>query len=72
MKIIKQSLFKIDLARPDTQWSNVIFVEADTLEEALAIAREVVIKHYKDWNITAIGSHAPLFKSLTKTITVEV
>lgn len=48
------------------------FVEANTFEEALAIAKEVIIKYYKDWSIKSINSHAPLFKSLTKTITVEL
>lgn len=72
MKITKQTLFTIELGKPRTQWNEIFFVEADTFEEALAIAKEVIIKFYKDWNIKSINSHAPLFKSLTKTITVEI
>ena len=71
MKTIKQTIFKIELFHPN-QWSDVFFVEANTFEEALAIAKEVIIKYYKDWSIKTISSHAPLFKSLTKTITIEV
>ena len=72
MKLIKQTLFKIELCKPKTQWNDVFFVEACTLEEALAIAREVMVDHYEEWDIKSISSHAPLFKSLTKTITIEV
>ena len=71
MKTIKQTIFKIELSHPN-QWSDIFFVEANTFEEALAIAKEVIIKHYKDWSIKSINSHAPLFKSLTKTITIEI
>lgn len=72
MKITKQTLFKIELYKSGTQWNDIFFVEADDFGEALAIAKEVIIKFYKDWNIKSINSHAPLFKSLTKTITVEI
>ena len=72
MKLIKQTLFKIEVSKPGTQWNDVFFVEACALEEALAIAREVMVDHYEEWNIKSISSHAPLFKSVTRTITVEV
>lgn len=72
MKIIKQILFKIELSNPKTQWNDIFFVEADNFEEALAITKEVLKDHYEGWNIKSINLHAPLFKSLTKTITVEV
>ena len=72
MKLIKQTLFKIELYKPGTQWNDIFFVEADTFEEALAIAKEVLKDHYEGWNIKSINLHAPLFKSLTKTITVEL
>lgn len=71
MKIIKQTVFKVELSHPN-KWSTVFLVEADTFEEALATAKEVIIGHYKDWSIKTIKAHAPLFKSLTKTITVEI
>lgn len=72
MKITKQTLFKIELSKPGVQWTDVFFVEADNFEEALTIAKEVLKDHYEGWNIKSINLHAPLFKSLTKTITIEV
>lgn len=72
MKIIKQILFKIELSNPKTQWNDIFFVEADNFEEALAITKEVLKDHYEGWNIKSINLHAPLFKSLTKAITVEI
>lgn len=72
MKLIKQTLFKIELYKPGTQWNDIFFVEADDFGEALIIAAEVLKDHYEEWNIKSINSYAPLFKSLTKTITIEV
>ena len=72
MKLIKQTLFKIELYKPETQWNDIFFVEADDFEEALIITKEVLKDHYEEWNIKSINSYAPLFKSLTKTITIEV
>lgn len=72
MKITKQTLFKIELYKSGVQWTDVFFVEADNFEEALTIAKEVLKDHYEGWNIKSINLHAPLFKSLTKTITIEV
>ena len=72
MKLVKQTLFRIELSKPKTQWNDVFFVEADNFEEALIITKEVLVDHYEEWNIKSISSHAPLFKSLTKTITIEV
>lgn len=72
MKIIKQTLFKIELSKFQTSWNETFFVEADDLEEALYLAKEVISKHYKDWYIKSINVHAPLFKSTTGTITVEI
>ena len=71
MKTIKQTIFKIELSHPN-QWSDVFFVEADDFGEALIITGEVLKDHYEGWNIKSINLHAPLFKSLTKTITIEV
>ena len=71
MKTIKQTIFKIELSHPN-QWSDMFFVEANTFEEALAIAKEVLKDRYEGWDIKSINLHAPLFKSLTKTITVEI
>ena len=72
MKITKQTLFKIELSKPRTQWNDIFFVEANDFEEALIIAKEVLKDHYEGWSIKSINLHAPLFKSLTKTITIEV
>ena len=72
MKLIKQTLFKIEVSKPGTQWNDIFFVEADDFGEALIIAAEVLKDHYEEWNIKSINSYAPLFKSITKTITVEL
>lgn len=72
MSIIKQSLFKIELSKPKTQWQDVFFVEADSFEEALIIAKKVLENHYEEWNISSINKFAPLFKSTTKTLTIEL
>lgn len=72
MKLIKQTLFKIEVSKPGTQWNDIFFVEADDFGEALIVAAEVLKDHYEEWNIKSINSYAPLFKSLTKTITIEV
>lgn len=72
MKIIKQTLFKIELSKFQTSWDETFFVEAGDLEEALYLAKEVVSNHYKEWYIKSINVHSPVFKSTTRTITVEV
>lgn len=72
MKIIKQTLFRIELSKFQTSWDETFFVEAGDLEEALYLAKEVINKHYKEWYIKSINVHSPVFKSTTRTITVEV
>lgn len=72
MSIIKQTLFKIELGKPKTQWQDVFFVEAGSFEEALALAKEVIEDHYEEWSISSINKYAPLFKSTTKTLTIEL
>ena len=72
MRLIKQTLYNVTLSKPKTQWDNVFFVEANDFDEALNIAKEVLKCHYEEWNIKSISSHAPLFKSATKTITIEL
>lgn len=72
MKLIKQTLFKIELSKIGTQWTEIFFVESDNFEEALSIAKEVVKTQYKEWEIRSINVYAPLFKSTTKVITVEI
>lgn len=72
MKLIKQTLYNITLSNPNAQWNNNFFVEADSFDEALNISKEVLKHHYEGWSIQSISSHAPLFKSVTKTITFEL
>lgn len=72
MNIIKQTLYNITLSRSKTQWNEVFFVEANDFDEALNIAKEVLKNYYAEWNIKSISSHAPIFKSTTKTITIEL
>ena len=62
MKLIRTNLFVIVT---DT---NLFYVEADNMEEALEIARERTSEYIKE--IRAVSSY--LFKKSTKTITVEV
>lgn len=72
MSIIKQAIFKVEIGKPNTQWHDFFFVEADSFEEALVISREVLEDHYEEWNISSINKFAPLFKSTTKTLTIEL
>lgn len=62
MGLIRTNLFVIVT---DT---NLFYVEADNMEEALEIARERTSEYIKE--IRAVSSY--LFKKSTKTITVEV
>lgn len=66
MNIIKQTLYNITLSKPKTKWQDVFFVEADSFDEALNIAKEVLKDHYVGWNIQSISSDAPIFKSTLK------
>lgn len=71
MKLIKQTLFSITITRPcynDTYLS----VEAENMEEALQITREIIKEDYKEWKISSIAVMRPCYRTSTKTITVEV
>ena len=72
MKLIKQTLFKIELYKPGTQWNDIFFVEADDLETALVIAKETIKEHYKEWQVHSITAYAPCYKSTTKTVTIDL
>ena len=72
MSIIKQDIFKVEIGKPNTQWHDFFFVEAGSFEEALALARKVIEDQYEEWDIKSINSFAPLFKSTTKTLTIEL
>lgn len=72
MKLIKQSLFTIELLNPSVKYDDVFFVEADNFEEALFIAKETVKEHYEGWQIRSITVHSPCYKSITKTVTIDL
>ncbi len=72
MKLIKQTLYSVTLSNPKTRWNNTFFVEADSFDEAVSIAKEVLKQYYEEWNIQCVKSYEPLFKPTTKTITIEL
>ena len=71
MKLIKQSLFQIEISRP-AMCNDIFFVEADDLETALIIAKETIKEHYKEWQVHSITAYAPCYKSTTKTVTIDL
>lgn len=71
MKLIKQTLFSITIIRA-LHTDNYFSVEAENMEEALQIAREVIKEDYKEWKISSITVMRPCYRVSTKTITVEV
>lgn len=71
MKLIKQTLFSITIIRA-LYTDNYFSVEAENMEEALQIAREVIKEDYKEWKIGSIAVMRPCYRTSTKTITVEV
>lgn len=71
MKLIKQSLFKIEISRP-ASYTDIFFVEANDLETALVIAKETIKEHYKEWQVHSITAYAPCYKSTTKTVTIDL
>ena len=71
MKLIKQSLFQIEISRPE-RYNDIFFVEADDLETALVIAKETIKEHYKEWQVHSITAYAPCYKSTTKTVTIDL
>ena len=71
MKLIKQSLFQIEISKPERD-TDIFFVEADNLETALVIAKETIKEHYKEWQVHSITAYAPCYKSTTKTVTIDL
>ncbi|MGN0966522.1 MAG: hypothetical protein ACI4OP_02895 [Candidatus Coprovivens sp.] len=71
MKLIKQTLFSITITRAGYE-ETYLSVEAENMEEALQIAREVIKENYKEWRISSIAVSRPCYRTSTKTITVEV
>lgn len=72
MKLIKQALFKVELYRPHTSWNDCFHVEAENFEEAINLSREVLKYYYEGWEIKSIIIYSSVFKSATKTITIDV
>ena len=65
--IIVQTIYKIVL-----NTGEYFVVEAETMEEALKIAREVIDSKYKYKTLVGINSYLPAFKSTTKTVTINL
>ena len=67
MNIIDQTIYKISL-----NTGEYFAVEADTMEEALKIAREVIDFKYKYKTLTGINTYLPAFRATTKTVTINL
>ena len=71
MTLIKQTIFNITLTKAGYE-DTYFFVEAEDMEEALQVAREVVQNNYKESKIYSVTIMRPCYRTSTKTITVEV
>lgn len=67
MNIIDQTIYKVSL-----NTGEYFAVEADTMEEALKIAQEVINVNYKYKILTGIYKHLPAFRATTKTVTINL
>ena len=67
MNIIDQTIYKISL-----NTGEYFAVEADTMEEALKIAREVINVNYKHKTLAGINTYLPAFRALTKTVNINI
>ena len=67
MNIIDQTIYKISL-----NTGEYFVVEAETMEEALKIAREVIDFKYKYKTLVGINSYLPAFRATTKTVTINL
>lgn len=67
MNIIDQTIYKISL-----NTGEYFAVEADTMEEALKIAREVINVNYKHKTLAGINTYLPAFRTTTKTVTINL
>ena len=67
MNIISQTIYRISLNTGED-----FVVEAETMEEALKIAQEVINVNYKYKTLTGIYKHLPAFRATTKTITINL
>ena len=67
MNIIDQTIYRVSLNTGED-----FAVEAETMEEALKIAREVIDFKYKHKTLTGINTHLPAFRATTKIITINL
>lgn len=67
MNIIDQTIYKISL-----NTGEYFVVEAETMEEALKIAREVIDFKYKHKTLAGIYKYLPAFRATTKTVTINL
>ena len=67
MSIIVQTIYRISLNTGED-----FAVEAETMEEALKIAREVINVNYKYKTLAGIYKHLPAFRATTKTVTINL
>lgn len=67
MNIIDQTIYKVSL-----NTGEYFAVEADTMEEALKIAREVIDFKYKHKTLAGIYKYLPAFRATTKTVTINL
>ena len=65
--IIVQTIYKIVL-----NTGEYFVVEAETMEEALKIAREVIDFKYKYKTLAGINTYLPAFRATTKTVTINL
>ena len=67
MNIIDQTIYKVSL-----NTGEYFAVEADTMEEALKIVREVIDFKYKYKTLAGINTYLPAFRATTKTVTINL
>lgn len=65
--IIDQTIYRVSLNTGED-----FAVEAETMEEALKIAREVIDFEYKHKTLTGINTYLPAFRATTKTVTINL
>ena len=67
MNIIGQTIYRISLNTGED-----FVVEAETMEEALKIAREVINVNYKYKTLAGIYKYLPASRATTKTVTINL
>ena len=65
--IIDQTIYRVSLSTGED-----FAVEAETMEEALKIAREVINVNYKHKTLAGIYKYLPVYRATTKTVTINL